>query len=39
MQIPKICGFSINENAAKNLRNAVRAGFSRTDCSETADFR
>jgi hypothetical protein len=39
MQIPKICGFSINENAPKNLRNADRAGVSRMDCSKTADFR
>ena len=39
MQIPKICGFSINENAPKNLRNAAQVGFSRTDCSKTADFR
>jgi hypothetical protein len=38
MQIPKISGFAINENAAKNLRNAAPSPFSRMDCIVAADF-
>jgi hypothetical protein len=38
MQIPKICCFSINENATKNLRNAAQPPFSRMNCIVAADF-
>jgi len=37
MQIAKIGGFSINENTAKNLRNAVQARLSRMDCIDMVD--
>jgi hypothetical protein len=36
MQIAKIAAFSINENAAKNLRNPIWGLSSRVDCTNRA---
>jgi hypothetical protein len=37
MQIAKICGLSINEKPAENLRTPPRDGLSRMDCNTSID--